>query len=389
LRPSAGGAAQVVTFAIFARQIFGDDLKHNKFSMDAIVALEWNDLRVATLVPSGLNEVSMSGKDALKKIWMPEIVITNRDIRAQETIATTVTIYKSGEVTKIQRSAVRVNNVYELAEYPFDKQKLQVKIASSKYMLRDVLLVPDKDESNSGARKGATKGTPYTYDAHRIFAFNETDGALKKSRGVLELTVGRAISSYQENHLMPALMLLMISWGVFWFPFEQPFITPRLALSILALLSFTTLLLKSDAALPDSKPYNWNDLFNQQVQAMMFFTITLNIYSEVCKHKFKCNELATAVNNEAKLTLPLLSVVVLTIALTGGAEKWITLTHAGYLCKGLIMVVVVFYIAYNATQLDTHRAQVKRQEDAKAKVEEEKINKMASSVDMGAAAAAM
>merc|ERR1719271_1317881 len=110
---------------------------------------------------------------------------------------------------------------------------------------------------------------------------------------------------------MPAGMLLMISWGVFWFPFMQPFITPRLALSILALLSFTTLVLKSVGALPDGAPQNWNDTFNQQIQCVMFITIIVNIFSEIAFHQYKLQSFGKRINDEAKVLLPTLSIVVL------------------------------------------------------------------------------
>merc|ERR1719454_896390 len=131
------------------------------------------------------------------------------------------------------------------------------------------------------------------------------------------------IENYQENHMMPAGMLLVISWGVFWFPFAiAQFITPRLALSILALLSFTQLVLKSVAVLPDSAPTNWNDTLNQQIQWVMFITIVVNIFSEICFHQYSLKDFGERVNNEAKFLLPFLSITALSIILTAGKYKW-------------------------------------------------------------------
>merc|ERR1719424_445307 len=209
VRPGASsGDVDIVSFGIFAKEFFGADVKHNKYTVDEVMALSWQDPRVADLVPSGMTKLSMSGKLALKKIWMPEVVITNRDIRKLETISTTVTIFKTGLVTKVERAVVVINNKYKLEEYPFDTQKLKVKIASSKYMLDEVMLKPDDDESTSGYTKTMMEGTPYEMESWRVFAFKETDGALKKSRGVLELTVKRTFGTYQDQHFMPTCLLL-------------------------------------------------------------------------------------------------------------------------------------------------------------------------------------
>jgi hypothetical protein len=360
LRPGAGtGVADTVAFGVFAKALYEVDVKNNKFTMDAVLSLKWNDPRVVSLVPAGMDEVSMSAKEAAGKIWMPEVAITNRDIKRIDVISTAVTITNTGEVSKIERSIVVCNNVYELAEYPFDKQQLAVKIASSKYMLNHLVLRPDADKSTSGKRDGLMSATAYDMDSWKVFAFDETDGALKKSRGVLQLTVQRKFGSYLENHLKPTFLLLVISWGVFWFPFENPFITPRLALSVLALLAFTNLLIKSSAALPQGSPGNWNDLFNLQIQAMMFLTITLNIFSETCKHKLKLDALGIGINDEAKFVLPCLSMVLITIVLTAGSFKWLSLSMAGVVTNVLLVIVVGIYIAHNAGRVSSHQEQRK------------------------------
>jgi len=355
LRPGAGsGVADTVAFGVFAKALYAVNLKNNKFTMDAVLALKWNDPRAAGLVPPGMDEVSMSAKEALAKIWMPEVVITNRDIGKVDVISTAVTISNAGVVSKVERSIVVCNNVYELEEYPFDKQQLTIKIASSKYMLNHLVLRPDVDKSSSGKTDGIMSATEYTMDSWRVFAFDETDGALKKSRGVLELSVERKFGGYFENHLKPSFLFLAISWGVFWFPFENPFITPRLALSVLVLVAFTNLLIKSTAALPQGAPYNWNDLFNLQIQSMMFLTIVLNIFSETCKHKLKLDALAIGINNEAKGVLPCLSILLMTIVLTAGSLKWLSLSMAGIVTNVLLVVVVGIYIAHNAARVSSH-----------------------------------
>jgi len=219
--------------------------------------------------------------------------------------------------------------------------------------------------------------TPYKMDSWKVFAFDETDGALKKSRGVLELTVARKFGPYWENHLKPAFMLVMISWGVFWFPFQNPFITPRLALSILALLAFTNLLKASASALPDGSPYNWNDLFNLQIQLMMFLTIVLNIFSETCKHQLQLDALGIGINNEAKVVLPCLSITLMTIVLTAGDYKWLSLAMAGVVTKVLFVVVVVIYIAHNTTRVSSH--QEEKKESARKATEQKELEKQASS----------
>lgn len=358
VRPSAHkGVPEIVTFGLFAKAFFGAMLKNNKFSMDTVLVLQWKDPRVAQLVPDGTDRLSMSGKMASLKIWMPDVVVTNRDIGKYDKISTSVTMYKTGEVMMVERAGVVLNMLYELDQYPFDAQKLAVKVASSKYMLDEVELKASEDKTHSGVNAEIFDGSGYQLSSWKVFAFKETDGALKKSRGVLEVTVSRTFNKYSESHLMPASLLLVISWGVFWFPFQNPFITPRLALSILALLSFTTLMIKSSSALPGGAPHNWNDTLNQQVQAMMFCTIVLNIFSELCKHQLKVEALAVSINHEAKVLLPILSITVCILAMGSGAYGWMTLSTAGIVSKALIGIVMGIYLASAMARLGKAQGQ--------------------------------
>jgi len=371
IRPSASkDVADVVQFGIFAKGFYGASLKKNKFTVDAVMALKWNDSRVVDLVPAGVDELSMSGKDALKKIWMPEVVVTNRDIKKYDLISTSVTIFRTGEVTKVERFGAIINQMYDLEDYPFDQQKMLVKVASSKYMLDEVVLEPDEAEGSSGARDGLLDGTEYELEDWRVYAFAETDGALKKSRGVLEFTIDRTFSTYREVHLMPTCLLLIISWGVFWFPFQNPFITPRMALSILALISFTNLMIKSSSALPDGAPHNWNDALNQQVQAMMFCTIVMNVFSEMCKHQFKVEGLGIEVNHEAKVLLPCLSITVVMLTMCSGAYGWMSLAMAGILTKLLIAIVMSSYIFGAMSRLQAYAEESSRKEAEIKRTEE-------------------
>jgi len=378
-RPGVGsGKADIINFGAFAKAFYGASLKNNNFVIDSIVALKWTDPRVISSVPAGLEKYTMSGKQAMSTIWMPEIVVTNRDIRKKEVISTSVTIHTTGEVFKVERAVLVINNIYDLEQYPFDEQFFRVKFASSKYMLDSVALAPFPEQAQSGVDEKLFEAFPYKLLDWKVYSFEEVDGALKKSRGVFEMKVEREMEKYGENHLMPASLLIIISWGVFWFPFDKPFITPRLALSILVLLSFTNIMVKSGDEIPDGAPCNWNDVFNQNVQALMFCTIILNILSEIYMHQFKVEDMARAVNHEAKIVQPILSFVVIGIILTGGKYKWISLFWAGLVCKTLIVIAMLSYVGHRHNSAvaakDAKAAKEKQEQEAeRMRIEAERI----------------
>jgi hypothetical protein len=246
---------------------------------------------------------------------------------------------------------VIVKNKYVLNDFPFDRQNLVVKIASHKYMLNDVMLKPAIG-GVSGAKKGLLEGESYDFVSVRPSAFKDVDGALKKSRGLLTMVVDRALDKYTQSHIVPSFLVVMISWAVFWFPFVAPFITPRLAMSVLSLLTFTNLSLKSAACLPPGAPFNWNDVINRTIMTLMFFTVCLSMLSEVCMHQLKIEDVAKAVNYECKLLMPLLSISSLTIILSAsGRHGWMSLDTTSAVVQVWMILIVGSYVAFNVTRI--------------------------------------
>jgi hypothetical protein len=343
VRPDTGTGPNQVHFAMMAKNFFGTDLKHMRFNIDIILSLRWKDPRVVKLIPEGQDKLTIAWSQALARVWMPGIVVANRDIEKYEVISASVTLFRSGEVLRVERAHARCMKKFMLEEYPFDKQDLYVDIVSSKYMSDEVVLVPNKSASGVDEHIWGL----YELEGWHTEAILKSEGDLKKSRGFLVLSLRRTLGKYIDDHLVPSFIVLTISWAVFYFPFgTNPFITPRLALSILALLTFTNLMVKSAKELPGAAPFNFNDLFNQQIQVMMFATIIINIGSEVCFHQLGMEQLARGLNNEAKILIPVNSLISIVIILAAGRYNWISLYEAVHLAKAFMLLFFLCYAAY-------------------------------------------
>lgn len=325
-----------------------------------VFSLRWKDARVAALIPEGQDKLVMSTQQSLKKVWSPQVVVTNRDIEMYEPISSSVTIFSSGEVLRVERAMVRVLHKFEALDgYPFDTQDLKVIIASSKYMTDEVVLVPSLNKKVSGVEEDVWGN--YNLLGWSTEAFEENDGDLKKSRGMMEIEVKRDLEKYRQEHLVPAMILIVVSWAVFYFPFAGPFITPRLALSILALLTFTNLIIKSGKALPGSAPFNWNDLFNQQVQIIMFSVIVINILTEIILHQLDVESVARSVNNQAKITIPGMTIINVAAIFIAASTGYCTLHHTALFTQVMVAVWLGGYAAwiYSITRTEM-RAKAKK-----------------------------
>lgn len=349
LRPHTGKGPEIITFGLWAKNFFGTDLKRKMFDIDIVLSTKWEDMRVASLVPDNVEKLTMAWSQALAQVWMPAINVSNRAIENYEIISSSVTLFKTGEVLRVERAHAKIMQKYKLLEYPFDTQTLKVMLASSKYMLDEVVLVPGPcglEERVWGQ---------YDMKGWKTYVYEDRDHELKKSRGVLEITLKRNLGKYFDDHLVPSGIILMISWAVWFFPYTGPFTTPRLVLSILALLQFTNLMIKSNSALPGSAPFNWNDLFNQKMQTLIFLTVSLNIGTEIISHSFEETRLARRMNHEAKGIIPSMSVLTIGCILGSATLGWMTVDQATKVSHFIVVAFLVVYVWYVYYKVYLHR----------------------------------
>lgn len=341
-------------FGLYAKAFYGVDLVGHTFTMDSIMTLKWSDPRTANLIPDGASDLTLSAKDASSTLWMPEVVITNVDIRKLQPISTSVTVEDGGSVTKVERSLAVMRNKFDITAFPFDVQVLQIRIASSKYMLDQVQLMPlaRNDSDATGVHDGMFNGMGWTLVSFETSDFEDVDGKLRKSRGMLEVAISRNFAAYLQGHLVPSALLLFLSYSVFWFPFSEAFITPRLILSIIALMSFAVLSLKVGKLLPPGSTYTWHDLFNQICQWLLFFTVSLNIFTEIVYHQCKCDVLGISMNHEVKVLWPILAVVGFGIVCLDFTGKW--LPTQALITTFLMVGSVVLYSCWSCSRLNVH-----------------------------------
>lgn len=343
MRPHAGKGAEKISFALFAKNFYGDNAKESNFQIDTIIRLEWKDPRIVDLIPSDLDSMTISSDVARKKMWMPDVVVTNRDIDRYEILSSSVTLNRNGQAVKIERVHVKICEKFVLVDYPFDTEHFRVIIASSKYMLDDLVLVPDTRANSSGVD---CKFGGYYIDGFELKSFEEIDGQLKKSRGMINIKATRNMEKYRQDHLVPTFIVLIISCAVFYFPMVGPFVVPRLALSVLCLLNFTNLMIKSGNALPGAAPFNWNDLLNQQVQFIMFLVIVTNIFAEICEHTFQAKWLAERINYEAMAFFPCFAAFDVSFVLLTGNYEFMKLRTATIVIQSITFLIGGCYAAW-------------------------------------------
>mmetsp|Transcript_119198 Transcript_119198/g.243800 ORF Transcript_119198/g.243800 Transcript_119198/m.243800 type:complete len:483 (-) Transcript_119198:64-1512(-) len=302
-RPHAGSGPETVNFGVYAKSVSNINMPAKSFTIDSVMTFRWDDIRAVSLLPQGLHSLTFSREEVQDSLWLPDIAITNHKIGEYEVISTSVIVNSSGEVKMIERSLSETRANYDLHAFPWDTQVLEVKLASTTYLLDAVKLVPIKEVGVSGLSENALAGGGFKFLSYDVSEFEEVDGTLSKSRGIMRIRVQRVSSMYIHDHLIPSVFLLIMSWCVFALPFDAQYCMPRLMLACVTLLSFTTLSGQASTALPPGSPLTWNDAYNQNVQYLMFIVVCLNIFAELVYHELKRAELALRMHWECRWLL--------------------------------------------------------------------------------------
>eukprot|EP00439_Symbiodinium_sp_Y106_P076145 s1009_g15.t1 len=344
----AGGASlaevrakpREVMFGIFCRRVFDVDVIKKTWTGDIVLTVSWNDPEVSQVLPVGKEDTRYSTDDARKLIWLPDIGVTNRDFKNVEVISSSVKIWSSGWATKVERMLVTMTNDFDTSAYPFDRQSLQVIVASEKLMADELVLKPHtdttligvKDDVLTGTGFGGTEGAKPKYS---ISSFKESDALLVKSRGLFEIQIARGFGGAGRQIFGPTLTLLAVSYSVFFFPLVPALTMPRVASSVISLLGEMTLLTK--ARVPDS----WTDVYMEMVCLLIGSVSVLSLSMEICFHTYKHEELAKKLNHVYKILYPVVFLILFMLLLCFSSGAF------NDLCAFLVRMIVCLLLVAN------------------------------------------
>lgn len=347
-RPHSGFEADILHHGIFCRSVTDINMLDGTFAADFVVTLHWTDRRAASVVPAGVTEVTMAERFARKRIWIPDVTLTNRHIFGMDPISTAFTVDIWGNVTKVQRIIATLNNAYDVTNFPFDKQRLTVKLGSTFLMSNQLKFVPDP--AMMGMADGVFSNSDFSLIGFSAAVEDEVDGDLRKSRGTFSIRIERLYLPYLQSHILHEVLMMFISWSVYWYPLTAPFAMPRV---FTALISFLTLIMmgtKTTMLIPVRGTFSWISLFQANCQTLMFINIWLNVFILTIDHAFGHQKRAEMIEREAFLFFPSVTCIILSICIFTSAET-ASVDILGVVCSCLIVVFFFSFVGYEAWDL--------------------------------------
>ncbi|CAG9558749.1 unnamed protein product [Danaus chrysippus] len=249
VRPNYGGPPVEVGVTMYVLSISSLSEVKMDFTLDFYFRQFWTDPRLAYKKRPGVETLSV-GSEFIKNIWVPDTFFVNEK-QSYFHIATTsnefIRIHYSGSITRSIRLTITASCPMNLQYFPMDRQLCHIEIESFGYTMRDIRY-HWKDGLMSVGMSNEVQLPQFRVLGHRQRATVVTLTTGNYSRLACEIQFVRSMGYYLIQIYIPSGLIVIISWVSFWLNRNA---TPaRVALGVTTVLTMTTLMSSTNAALP-------------------------------------------------------------------------------------------------------------------------------------------
>jgi len=201
----------VVGVRALVLKVFQIDEANQTFKVDAVLGLNWQDARLsADARGSGLSDCDLSVDD----IWHPDVRALNQRAVVRR-LGDRVTVANDGRVAYSQQILADYSADLDLTGFPFDTQRLAIRLASFQYGVDDITFQPeviDVAELPDRDLAGWTMLEDFTAaDVPPVVVDGRTFSRLDQV-----IVMQRRPGYYLLNFALPLCFIVLMAWSVFW-----------------------------------------------------------------------------------------------------------------------------------------------------------------------------
>ncbi|MFM7376240.1 MAG: hypothetical protein ACKO39_13975 [Chthoniobacterales bacterium] len=229
--PAGDGPVEVLT-GVYLLNLNSVNEKDEAFEADLYIQFIWRDPRLAHGGAEPLTYAEEAVEEKLKEIWWPQIEFVN----TAEPIITNqiLAIYPDGQVGLVLGLTATFRTDFDLRRFPFDRQKLAIKVQSFISDADKLRFVVNKDYL--GAKKSNT------YEGLRVKGLDASVGTVNLDGIHADFSEFRATIDVERNPSFffwtvfgPVILIFLISCTVYLLASDQ--LADRVGICLTALLA--------------------------------------------------------------------------------------------------------------------------------------------------------
>jgi len=302
---AAAGPTEVLIFLGLVDVVEVKEVSQS-FSADLYLMAQWRDRRLAHPGPG-------TETRQLASIWNPRLQIANQR-GVSRALPEIVEIAPDGLVTYRQRFWGEFSEPLELRDFPFDSQRFEIQLLAVSFPPEEVAFVSHPEvESGLSMPISLANWTVVSSDVevllHRVF-----EGAGGSAGFTLGFEARRGRAHFALKILMPLLLIVMMSWAVFWI--DPTEFGPQISAATTAMLTLIAYRFMIGGVLPKISYLTRLDLFILGATVMVFLTLAEAIVTGRLARSGRAS-LARRIDHTARWLVPTCTLVLFVIAFWG------------------------------------------------------------------------
>ena len=248
--------------------------------------------------------------------FVPQTEIVN-EIERKSSSQFDSTELRGGLCLRTRRLHSTLRTDFNLRTFPFDVQTLKLEVSDAQFPSGEVRYEDESDRTVAGVddsvlrQLAAWKISPKVQYTRATKAFRWDPGAPDYDYATFAVTVRRHVSYHVSRYFLPLLLIVVVSFGVFWISPDD--LSSEMSVTVTCLLAAVALQLAEGSELPDVSYLTIAD----RTFATSYVAIALSILQSLCTNHLARNgkqTLALAVDRRCRIAFPVGLVVALAVA---------------------------------------------------------------------------
>jgi len=304
-RPRAQDGPTQVSVGIWVADITSIDSAQQSFTAEIAVVLRWKDPRLAH---AGNGVV----RYPIEQVWHPRVAIVNETNAVSRKFPDYVEVESNGTLIYRQRYAGAFTQRLRLQSFPFDRQTFHIQIVAVRYLPNEVRFVPDEDWVRNGLKNAGGIAPSITLPDWTIekwetrpLTYALTPG-LQYSGYVFEFTASRNVQHYILKVILPLVLIVMMSWSVFWI--DPATSNSQISIAVTSMLTLIAYRFAVDSQLPRLPYMTRLDTFILTSTFLVFFSLIEVLVTTILDNRQQ-TEGAKKIDRYCRVIVPIIFVI--------------------------------------------------------------------------------
>jgi len=234
-----------------------------EFYANVFFVARWNDPRVS-------HDGRKVERRDLSDIWHPRLNLVNRR-HVTITLPETVEITPDGTVTYRQRVLGQFSQRLDLADFPLDKQTLAIQLVAVGYSQEEVVFQEHSEIPSDIAPDLSISDWQVLGSRVEIRGYQPMPGVRQAPSFVFEFDAKRKVGYYTSKIILPLLLIVAMSWLVFWI--DPELAAPQISIAVTSMLTLIAYRFMVGGMLPRISYLTRIDVFTTASTILVFLTL--------------------------------------------------------------------------------------------------------------------